>query len=122
MIINIPLTMNERLQIVERRHVKEAIEKHCKTIQKQILEHYVSERGHLLEISPEGVRLGQIYGLAIINDPYSGEMTGNVLTVKGFLEKRNERSGSPLKGYYKVTGTAKSGKERIVQEGGLATK
>lgn len=110
------LAMNEGSQVVEGKHVKEAIDKHCKTIQKQILEHYVSERGQLLEISPEGVRLGQIYGLAIITDPYSNEATGNVLTVKGFLEKRNERSGTPLKGYYKVTGTAKSGKERIIAD------
>jgi len=110
------LALNESLQAVERKHVKEAIEKHCKTIQRQILEHYVSERGQLLEISPEGVRLGQIYGLAIVNDPYSGEMTGNVLTVKGFLEKRGDRAGNPLKGYYKVTGTAKSGKELIIAD------
>jgi len=110
------LAMNEGLQAVERRHVKETIEKHCKTIQKQILEHYVSERGQLLEINPEGIRLGQIYGLAIISDPYSGEMTGNVLTVKGFLEKRDDRTRNPLKGYYKVTGTAKSGKELIIAD------
>ena len=110
------LAMNEGLQVVERKHVKEAIEKHCKTIQKQILEHYVSERGQLLEINPEGVRLGQIYGLAIINDPYSGEMTGNVLTVKGFLEKRSTRPSDPLKGYYKVTGTAKSEKEKMIAD------
>lgn len=110
------LAMNENLEVVERKHVNEAIEKHCKTIQKQILEHYVSERGQLLEISPEGERLGQIYGLAIINDPYSGEMTGNVLTVKGFLEKRSDRLGNSLKGYYKVTGTAKSGKELMIAD------
>jgi predicted ATP-dependent protease len=80
------------------------------------LEHYVSERGKLLEINPEGVRLGQIYGLAIVNDPYSGEMTGNVLIVKGFLEKRGERPRDPLKGYYKVTGIAKSGKELMIAD------
>ncbi|MGD8505435.1 MAG: AAA family ATPase, partial [Candidatus Bathyarchaeota archaeon] len=110
------LAMNEGKQVVERKHAKEAIEKHCKTIQKQILEHYVSERGKLLEIRPEGMRLGQIYGLAIISDPYSGEMTGNVLTVKGFLEKRDDRTRNPLRGYYKVTGIAKSGKERMIAD------
>jgi len=110
------LAMNEGLQLVEGRHVKEAIEKHCKTIQKQILEHQISERGKLLEISPEGAKLGQIYGLAVVKDPYSGEMTGNVLTVKGFLEKRNKGHGNPLQGYYKVTGIAKGGKEQFIAD------
>lgn len=110
------LAVNEGLKHVERRHVKEAIEKHCKTIQKQILEHQMSERGKLLEISPEGAKLGQIYGLAVVKDPYSGEMTGNVLTVKGFLEKRNKRHENPLKGYYKVTGIAKEGKEEFITD------
>ncbi|MGW8182040.1 MAG: Lon-insertion domain-containing protein, partial [bacterium] len=77
------LAINEGLDYVEKRHVKDAIEKHCKTIQKQMLEHQMSERGKLLEINPEGSKLGQIYGVAVVKDPYSGEMTGNVLTVKG---------------------------------------
>jgi Lon-like ATP-dependent protease len=110
------LAMNERLELVEKRHVKEAIEKHCKTIQKQILEHQMSERGKLLEISPEGAKLGQIYGVAVVKDPYSGEMTGNVLTVKGFLEKRDDRCDNKLQGYYKVTGIAKEGQEQFIAD------
>ncbi len=110
------LAMNEGLKLVERRHVEEAIEKHCKTIQKQILEHQMSERGKLLEIRPEGAKLGQIYGLAVVKDPYSGEMTGNVLTVKGFLEKRDRRPENSLQGYYKVTGIAKEGKEEFIAD------
>lgn len=106
----------EDCKIVERKHVNEAIEKHCKTIQKQILEHQISERGKLLDIRPEGARLGQIYGLAVVSDPYSGEMTGNVLTVKGFLEKRDNGNNNHLKGYYKVTGIAKGGKERFITD------
>jgi Lon-like ATP-dependent protease len=104
------------LEVVERRHVKEAIEKHCKTIQKQILEHQMSERGKLLEISPEGAKLGQIYGVAVAKDQYSGEMTGNVLTVKGFLEKRDGRCNNKLHGYYKVTGIAKEGQEQFIAD------
>jgi Lon-like ATP-dependent protease len=110
------LAMNEGLKMVERRHVKEAIEKHCKTIQKQILEHQMSERGKLLEIKPEGVKLGQIYGLAVVADPYSGEMTGNVLIVKGFLEKRSKMNKDPSGEYYKVTGIAKKGKELFIAD------
>ncbi len=110
------LAMNEGLEMVDRKHVKEAIENHCMTIQKQILDHQMSERGMFLEIKPEGAKLGQIYGLAVIRDPYSGEMTGNVLTVKGFLEKRNKRHENNLQGYYKVTGIAKEGKERFITD------
>jgi len=110
------LAMLEGLSVVERKHVQEAIEKHCKTIQKQILEHQMSERGQLLEIRPEGARLGQIYGLAIVTDPYSGEMTGNVLTVKGLLEKRTNIKEQPLKGYYNVTGIARSGKQLMIAD------
>jgi Lon-like ATP-dependent protease len=102
------LAMNEGSKIVERRHVRESIEKHCKTIQRQILEHEMNERGKLLEIRPEGAKLGQIYGLAVVRDPYSGEMTGNVLSVKANMVKRAElQRPYPLKGYYKVTGVAK---------------
>jgi Lon-like ATP-dependent protease len=102
------LAMNEECKIVERRHVRDAIEHHCKTIQRQILEHDISERGKLLEISAKGVKLGQIYGLAVVRDPYSGEMTGSVLTVKAHMAKRSELPRSySFKGYYKVTGVAK---------------
>ncbi len=102
------LAMNEGCKVVERRHVRESLEKHCKTIQRQILEHEMNERGKLLEIKPEGAKLGQIYGLAVVRDPYSGEMAGNVLSVKANMVKRAElQRPYPLKGYYKVTGVAK---------------
>jgi Lon-like ATP-dependent protease len=102
------LAMTEKCRAVERRHIIEALSEHCKTIQKQLLEHEMSERGKLLEIKPEGVKLGQIYGLAVVHDPYSGEMTGNVLGVKAQLVKKTTLSrDQPLKGYYRVTGVAK---------------
>jgi Lon-like ATP-dependent protease len=102
------LAMNEGSKVVEKRHVREAIEHHCKTIQRQILEHEISERGKLLEIRPKGTKLGQIYGLAVVRDPYSGEMTGNVLCVNAHMAKRSELPRNySFKGYYKVTGVAK---------------
>jgi Lon-like ATP-dependent protease len=102
------LAMNEGCKVAERRHVREAIENHCKTIQRQILEHEMSERGKLLEIKPEGINLGQVYGLAVVRDPYSGEMTGSVLSVKANMVKRSQLTRNyPICGYYKVTGVAK---------------
>jgi len=102
------LAINEGCRIVERRHVREAIERHCKTIQRQILENDMNERGKFLEIKPKGVKLGQIYGLAVVRDPYSGEMTGSVLSVKAnMIDRTRLPRNYPLKGYYKVTGVAK---------------
>jgi Lon-like ATP-dependent protease len=102
------LAMNENAKQVERKHVLEAIGEHCKTIQKQLLEHEMTERGKFLEIKPEGVKLGQIYGLAVVHDTYSGEMTGSVLGVKAQLVKKTTiPRDPPLKGFYRVTGVAK---------------
>ncbi len=102
------LAINEGCKVVESRHVQEAIEQHCKTIQRQILEHEMSERGKLLEINAKGTILGQIHGLAVVKDPFSGEMTGSVLNVKAHMVKRSElQRDYPFKGYYKVTGVAK---------------
>jgi Lon-like ATP-dependent protease len=102
------LAMNEGCVVVEDRHIREAVEQHCKTIQRQIMEHDMNERGKLLEIEAKGVILGQIHGLAVTMDPYSGEMTGNVLNVKAHMINRSKLPRTyPIKGYYKVTGVAK---------------
>jgi Lon-like ATP-dependent protease len=102
------LAMNEDRRIVEDKHVREAIEQHCKTIQRQILEHDMNERGKLLEIKAQGVKVGQIHGLAVVKDPFSGEMTGSVLNVRAHMANRGELPRTyPMKGYYKVTGVAK---------------
>jgi Lon-like ATP-dependent protease len=102
------LAMKEDCKTVGDRHVREAIEQHCKTIQRQILEHDMNERGKLLEIKAQGVNVGQIHGLAVVRDPFSGEMTGSVLNVKAHMSKRSELPRTyPIKGYYKVTGVAK---------------
>ena len=111
------LAMNAGSKVVERHHVQEAIENHCKTIQRQILEHQINERGKLLEIEPSGHKLGQIYGLGVVTDPYSGEMTGNVLTVKAQMVKRSKINRDyPTQGYYKVTGIAKGKSDVFISD------
>ncbi len=102
------LAINEGCKYVEKKHVVEAIGQHCKTIQRQILEHDMQERGKLLEIKPQGIKMRQIHGLAVVKDPYSGEMTGSVLNVRAQMVKRSELERPySFKGYYKVTGVAK---------------
>ena len=100
------LARNKGKEVVDREEVIEAIEVHCKTIQKQLLEHYIQEKGKLLEIKPEGSKLGTIYGLAVSSDEVSGEMTGEVLRVKAQMIKKDKKD--KRNGYYKVSGIAKS--------------
>lgn len=110
------LAMNEGLQIVERKHVKEAIEEHCLTIRKQLLEHYMEETSKFEEIDPTGEKLGQVYGLAVVEDPVSEEATGSILRLKAQMEKRSKFENKNLKGYYKVTGIAKGEKEKYIAD------
>lgn len=103
------LAQNEKSPVVKVSHVKRAINVHCKTIQKQLLEHLIEEKGKLMEIKPEGSQLGQIYGLAVVSDPVSSERTGSVLRVKSQMIKKDEEKEN-LQGYYKVSGMAKDAK------------
>jgi Lon-like ATP-dependent protease len=102
------LARNKGKEIVGVEEVKEAIDVHCKTIQRQILEHQVQEQGKLLEIKPVGIKRGTIYGLAVVTDQFSGEMTGSILRVKAQMVKKTSKKG--VQGYYKVTGIAKDAK------------
>jgi len=110
------LALNDEKEIVEEKHVKEAITDHCKTIQKQLLEHMMEQRGLFLEIDPKGSKLGQTYGLAVVKDQHSGEMTGSVLTVRGYLEKKDKRQMKNVKGFYEVTGVAKGDREKFIKD------
>jgi len=113
------LAMNEKSEFVLRKHVVDAVDNHCKTIQKQLLEHYIEEKGKFLEIKPEGHKLGSIYGLAVVTDEYSKEMTGTVLPVKGWTEKRKKvqrRAKEKTKGYFDVTGVAKKDKAQFIND------
>lgn len=100
------LAKNDKSKIVESKHVLEAINEHCKTIQKQLLEHEIEERGQFMEIVPEGSKLGTIYGLAVVTESYSKEMTGSLLRVKASMDKvKKKHTGS-----FEVTGVAKESK------------
>lgn len=100
------LARNRGSTVVEAEDVRKALEEHCKTIQRQLLEHYLEEQGRYLEIKPQGTKVGTIYGLAVIKDDQSGEEVGTVLRVKGQMVKKKKG----LSGFYKVTGVAKDAK------------
>jgi len=97
------LAKNDKSKVVKDKHIIEAIEVHCKTIQKQLLEHEIEEEGEFMEIAPEGAKLGTIYGLAVVTESYSREHTGTVLRVKASMEKVKKKHN----GSFVVTGIAK---------------
>jgi Lon-like ATP-dependent protease len=96
------LAMNQGQTEVDGKYVKEAINDHCKTIQKQILENYIKEENKFLEIDPNGKKPGVIYGLAVSSDPCSHESVGSVLRIKAQMIKAKKGCG-----YFKVTGIPK---------------
>jgi len=105
------LAQIEKSKLVQKKHVIEAINEHCKSIQKQLLEHSVEETKELKEIDPQGVKLGQLYGLAVVGDPRTGEKAGAVLRVKAQMIKKSPKK--KLAGYYRVTGIAKKDEKWI---------
>jgi len=101
------LALNQDLEFVETSHVREAVAEHCKTIQQQILERQIEERGALLEIEPRGTSFGSIYGLAVVSDSFSGERTGTILKVAAYMHRKSPDDST--RGFYKVTGIARDG-------------
>ena len=99
------LARNEKSKFVRKKHVVEAINDHCKSIMKQLLEHSVEETKEFKEIDPKGIKLGQCYGLAVVGDPRTGEKAGSVLRVKVQMIKKKTKK--KLAGYFRVTGIAK---------------
>jgi Lon-like ATP-dependent protease len=98
------LALNEGKDLVESKHVKEAIEEHCKTIQAQLLEHYVIEQNKYRDIHPDSPpKMGQIYGLYVMEEENSGDMVGGVSAIKASMIKKQKKQ----EGYLDVTGIAK---------------
>jgi len=96
------LAQNSKSKTVNSEHVKEAIDEHCKTIQQQLLEHFVKSNRDFLEIDPIGTKMGKIYGLVIQSYSTSADMAGSILPVIGQLIKIDKRTKRD--GYFKVTG------------------
>ena len=98
------LALNEGKDLVESKHVKEAIEEHCKTIQAQLLEHYIVEQNKYRDIHPDSPpKVGQIHGLYVMEEENSGDMVGGVSAIKASMIKKQKKQ----EGYLDVTGIAK---------------
>jgi len=103
------LARNEGEPATTARHVKEAIDEHCKTIQKQLLEQMVVDRKKLLIIEPDAPPMkGRMYGLYVYSGGH-GTNVGVVGRITAFIRQKNEIEGDEVKGFCKVTGIAKDG-------------
>jgi len=104
------LTVNEGLNIVNKKHVNEAIKVHCKEIGIQILERKAEEIKLYNVISPSSQpKKGQIFGLAVSSLDNGEIEVGIVLPIRASMIKckRGEE------GYFHVTGVETENKSWI---------
>lgn len=96
------LAKNEGLQIVERKHVNESLNEHCKSISLQVMEKHIEKLETYSLIDPtEKPKIGQIYGLAVSTiNPESEDFVGSVLTIRASCLARDRKRA----GYFTVTG------------------
>jgi lon-related putative ATP-dependent protease len=100
------LAQNEGLKIVERKHVNDALNEHCKSIALQVMEKQIEN--HIIYntlIDPtEEPKVGQIHGLAVSTINVEGtDMVGSVLTIRASCL---QKTGLKSLGYFTVTGVA----------------
>lgn len=102
------LAKNEGLNIVNAKHVNEAIREHCKSIHRQILERQAEHNKDYRIVNPKAKpKIGQIHGLVVYK--LGGERMGWVCPVRASVKKAKKG-----KGYFYVTGV-KSGEDTWVQ-------
>lgn len=100
------LAQNEGAKIVERKHINEALNEHCKSIALQVMEKQIEN--HIIYntlIDPtEEPKVGQIHGLAVSTINVEGtDMVGSVLTIRASCL---QKTGPKSLGYFTVTGVA----------------
>lgn len=95
------LAMNEGLKVVEGKHVYEAINEHCKTIYRQVLEQKLTHQTVHRVIDPKAEpKIGQVHGIAI-NAGFEGcGQIGSILPIRAsIIELKKKETG-----YFNVTG------------------
>jgi Lon-like ATP-dependent protease len=112
------LAMNEGLSIVNKKHVNEATQEHCKSIQKQLLEYFVGRRRPFIYIDVDKEpMIGQIAGLSV--SEYAEEEVGEVALLKASIVKMKKPEGkdnSPLEGSFEVSGAARPDKAEWITD------
>jgi len=101
------LAINEGKQIVEKRHVKEAIEEHCKTIHRQLLEYWINSGKPFIYVDPkEKPRTGQIAGLGVRS--FANDDVGEVGILKASMLKASKARVDKSEPYFNVAGAYKA--------------
>jgi Lon-like ATP-dependent protease len=94
------LAMDEGLSVVTEKQVNCAITEHCKSIAVQVMEkHAEEERTYQVIDSTAKPKIGQIYGLSVIE--INGEFSGSVLPIRAGMELAVKDEGM-----FVVTGVA----------------
>lgn len=97
------LARNEKCELVERRHVEEALSEHCKSIGLQVTEKLIERIKVYSHIDPKAKpKIGQIHGLAVSSiNAESNDFVGSVLAIRASCVQKTDRKSE---GYFHVTG------------------
>jgi len=104
------LAMNEGLKSVEVKHVREAIEEHCKSINLQVIERMVENREvyRVIDVSSKP-KVGSIHGLGVAHDKSDGSTVGSIIPIRASMIKVKKNKS----GYFHVTGVSTSAESFI---------
>lgn len=97
------LARNEKCELVERKHVDEALSEHCKSIGLQVTEKLIERIKVYSHIDPKTKpKIGQIHGLAVSSiNAESNDYVGSVLAIRASCVPKTGKRGE---GYFHVTG------------------
>ena len=93
--------MNRRSKVVEVKDVREAIDEHCKSIHRQVLERFVETKKVYAVIDPDAEpKIGQIHGIGITGSGDSREMIGSILPIRASIQTVKKKQS----GYFHIKG------------------
>lgn len=102
------LAMNEGLKIVEKKHVVESVEEHCKTIHRQLLDYNIEKQEYFKYINIDAKpRIGTIAGLAV--SQFGDDFVGQVFLIKASMEQAKPKSSK----YFMTSGVKKRDETHI---------
>jgi len=95
------IALNKRSKVVEAKDVREAINEHCKSIHRQVLERFIETKKVYAVINPDAKpKIGQIHGIGVTSSGDSREIIGSVLPIRASIQKTKKKQS----GYFHITG------------------
>lgn len=106
------LAFNRKKKIVERQDVREAIDEHCKSIHRQVLERFIETKKVYAVINPNvEPKIGQIHGIGVTGSENGREMIGSILPIRASMQGIKKKQG----GYFHITGVRTDGNTWVQQ-------